>query len=121
MENPQDVGGVLANDPFPSTAVSAPDEVDTPLSVALEESEKPKQVRMEIKCYSEHLWHQYLCLCVSAWATTLTIDVRRPQFWEYQTHAVYTLLLDKGLITAAGVRRAIESLPRAAFKRCAHR
>ena len=82
MNNPQDVGGVLANDPYPSTAVSAPDEVDTPLSVALGESEKAKQ------------------------------------FWEYQTHAVYTLLLDKGLITAAGVRRAIESLPRAAFKRC---
>ena len=82
MDNPQDVGGVLANDPFPSTAVSAPDEVDTPLALALTESENPKQ------------------------------------FWEYQTHAVYTLLLDKGLITAAGVRRSIESLPRAAFKRC---
>ncbi len=81
-ENPQDVGGVLSNDPFPSTAVSAPDEVDTPLSVALEESGKAKQ------------------------------------FWEYQTHAVYTLLQDKGLITAAGLRRAIESLPRGAFKRC---
>ena len=81
IDNPQDVGGLLA-DPYPSTAVSAPDEVDTPLSVALAESEKPKQ------------------------------------FWEYQTHAVYTLLLDKGLITAAGVRRAIESLPHAAFKRC---
>ena len=73
MENPQDVGGLLAKDPFPSTAVSAPDEVDTPLSVALEESEKPKQ------------------------------------FWEYQTHAVYTLLLDKRLITAAGVRREMRA------------
>jgi len=37
---------------------------------------------------------------------------------RYQTHAVYTLLQDKGLITAAGLRRAIESLPRGAFKRC---
>jgi hypothetical protein len=83
MENPQDVGGVITSDPFPSTAPSAPDAIDTPLSVAIAESAKPKQ------------------------------------FWEWQTHAVYTLLLDAGLITAAAVRRAIESLPRAAFARCA--
>ena len=82
MENPQDVGGVITSDPFPSTAPSAPDAIDTPLSVAIAESANPKQ------------------------------------FWEWQTHAVYTLLLDAGLITAAAVRRAIESLPRAAFARC---
>lgn len=38
------------------------------------------------------------------------------QHWEVETHAFYTLLLEKGLASAAEVRRAIEQLPHQSFQ-----
>lgn len=38
------------------------------------------------------------------------------QHWEVECHAFYTLLLDRGLASAAAVRRCIEALPPKSFE-----
>ena len=57
--------------------------------------------------------------------TPLSEDIAKSQkpsaFWEYQTHAMASLLFSKGLdFTVAEFRKAIEQLPTLAFKQTSY-
>ena len=49
-------------------------------------------------------------------ATIIEKSEKPYQFWEYQCHALWLLLVSKGLAKAGAIRRAIEQLPHDAFQ-----